>query len=71
MKCIAVDDEPLALALLQDNISQVPGLELVASCNTAIEALKVLNERTGSGPDFSRHSDAGAYRTSASAIAFC
>src|SRR5450631_2849398 len=44
MKCIAVDDEPLALALLQDNIRQVPGLELVASCNTAIEALKVLNE---------------------------
>ena len=45
MKCIAVDDEPLALALLQDNIRQVPGLELVASCNTAIEALKVLNEQ--------------------------
>jgi two-component system LytT family response regulator len=44
MKCIAVDDEPLALALLQDNIRQVPGLELVASCSTAIEALKVLNE---------------------------
>ncbi|HEY4965558.1 MAG TPA: response regulator transcription factor [Puia sp.] len=45
MKCIAVDDEPLALALLQDNIRQVPGLELVASCSTAIEALKVLNEQ--------------------------
>jgi two-component system, LytTR family, response regulator len=44
MKCIAVDDEPLALALLQDNIRQVPNLELVASCSTAIEALKVLNE---------------------------
>jgi DNA-binding LytR/AlgR family response regulator len=43
MKCIAVDDEPLALALLQDNIGQVPGLELVASCNTAIDALKILN----------------------------
>jgi DNA-binding LytR/AlgR family response regulator len=43
MKCIAVDDEPLALALLQDNISQVPGLELVASCNSAIDALKILN----------------------------
>jgi len=45
MKCIAVDDEPLALALLQDNIRQVPALELVASCNTAMEALTVLNER--------------------------
>src|SRR5450432_341087 len=45
MKCIAVDDEPLALALLQDNIRQVPSLELVASCKSAMEALTVLNER--------------------------
>ena len=45
MKCIAVDDEPLALALLQDNIRQVPTLELVASCNTAMEALAVLNKQ--------------------------
>ena len=43
MKCIAVDDEPLALALLQDNIRQVPNLELVASCSTAMEALTILN----------------------------
>jgi two-component system LytT family response regulator len=45
MKCIAVDDEPLALALLQDNIRQVPSLELVASCSTAMEALAVLNNQ--------------------------
>ena len=45
MKCIAVDDEPLALALLQDNIRQVPTLELVASCSTALEALAVIGEQ--------------------------
>jgi two-component system LytT family response regulator len=45
MKCIAVDDEPLALALLQDNISQVPTLELVATCSTAMEALAVLTKQ--------------------------
>jgi len=45
MKCIAVDDEPLALALLQDNIRQVPTLELVASCSTAMEALTILNQQ--------------------------
>ena len=45
MKCIAVDDEPLALALLQDNISQVRTLELVATCSTAMEALGVLNKQ--------------------------
>jgi two-component system, LytTR family, response regulator len=45
MKCVAVDDEPLALALLQDNIRQVPNLELIASCSTAMEALAVLNKQ--------------------------
>ncbi|HET7002168.1 MAG TPA: LytTR family DNA-binding domain-containing protein [Puia sp.] len=45
MKCIAVDDEPLALALLLDNIRQVPTLELVASCSTAMEALVILNRQ--------------------------
>lgn len=44
MKCIAVDDEPLALALLQDNIRQISSLELVASCSTAMEALGILNQ---------------------------
>lgn len=45
MKCIAVDDEPLALALLQDNIRQVPALELIASCSTAMQALSILNKQ--------------------------
>ncbi len=39
---MAIDDEPLALALLQDNIRQVPFLELVASCSNAMEALNLL-----------------------------
>ena len=44
INCIAVDDEPLALKLLQDNISKVPFLKLVAACNDAFEAMKILNE---------------------------
>ena len=44
MNCIAVDDEPLALKLLQDNISRVPFLKLTAACNDAFEAMKVLQE---------------------------
>ena len=44
LRCIAVDDEPLALALLQDNISKVPYLELVATCSNAMEATKVLHD---------------------------
>ena len=46
LKCIAVDDEPLALELLVDNISKLPYLQLVATCNNAIEAMKVLPEQT-------------------------
>jgi two-component system LytT family response regulator len=44
LKCIAVDDEPLALELLEDNISKVPYLQLIASFNNPIDALKTLQE---------------------------
>lgn len=44
INCIAVDDEPLALTLLQDNISKVPFLKLVAACSDAFEAMKALQE---------------------------
>src|SRR5688500_13217714 len=44
MQCIAIDDEPLALTLLEDNISKVPYLKLVASCRKAFDATKVLQE---------------------------
>lgn len=44
MNCIAVDDEPLALKLLQDNISKVPYLKLVAACSDAFEAMKAMQE---------------------------
>lgn len=40
--CIAIDDEPLALALLKDNISRVPFLKLVAACNNAFEAMEAM-----------------------------
>ena len=42
MKCIAIDDEPLALKQLTDYISRVPFLSLVKSCQDAFEAMKVL-----------------------------
>ncbi|CAN5806603.1 LytTR family DNA-binding domain-containing protein [soil metagenome] len=45
LRCIAIDDEPLALELLVDNISKVPFLELVAECSNPLEALKVMQEQ--------------------------
>ncbi len=46
LNCIAVDDEPLALNLLEDNISKLSYLKLVATCSDAFEATKVLEENT-------------------------
>lgn len=41
---IIVDDEPLALDVLETYIEQVPELQLVARCANALEANKVLSE---------------------------
>lgn len=38
MRCIAVDDEALALDLLEDNIRKIPFLTLVKRCKNAFEA---------------------------------
>ena len=45
MKCLAIDDEPLALAQLSDYISRVPFLSLVKPCQDAFEAMKVLYDK--------------------------
>lgn len=42
LRCIAIDDEPLALELLEDNISQVPYLELVKGFSSPMQAMQFL-----------------------------
>ena len=44
IKCIAIDDEPLALEQLVGYISRVPFLQLIASCQDAFGAMQVLSE---------------------------
>jgi len=44
IRCIAIDDEPLALELLVDNISKIPYLQLVAACENAMEAMMVMQQ---------------------------
>jgi len=46
LRCMAIDDEPLALELLEDNISKVPYLHLIASCSNPLEAMKILQEQS-------------------------
>ena len=45
IKCIAIDDEPLALKKLVTYIKKIPYLELVAQCHSAIEAQKVIDQQ--------------------------
>ena len=42
IRCIAIDDEPLALKQLESYINKVGFLELEAACNSAVDASKVL-----------------------------
>ena len=42
IKCLLVDDEPLAIKLIQNHLSQLDAFEVVATCSTAIKALEIL-----------------------------
>lgn len=46
IRCIAIDDEPLALRKLTDYIRKTPFLELVQDCPDALSAMQVLGEKT-------------------------
>ena len=43
IRCIAIDDEPLALKQISAYILKTPFLELSAECHSAVEALDILN----------------------------
>ncbi|MFI5151426.1 MAG: LytR/AlgR family response regulator transcription factor [Bacteroidia bacterium] len=42
IRCLLVDDEPLALDLLEDNVHRAPDLRVVSRCRNAYEALEIL-----------------------------
>ncbi|WP_196894345.1 LytR/AlgR family response regulator transcription factor [Aureivirga marina] len=44
-KCLIIDDEALARELMETHLSQLDDFELVASCASAIEASKILQEK--------------------------
>ena len=46
IRCIAIDDEPLALQQIAAYIKKVPFLELAAQCQSAIEARQFLEQDT-------------------------
>ena len=46
LRCVAIDDEELALELLEDNISKVEYLQLVGSFNNPLKAIQLLQEQS-------------------------
>ncbi len=42
MKCLIVDDEYLALQLLESYITKIPSLQLVGKCRNGLQALEIL-----------------------------
>ncbi|WP_297900866.1 LytTR family DNA-binding domain-containing protein [uncultured Parabacteroides sp.] len=44
IRCIAIDDEPLALAQIVGYIGKVAFLELIKGCSSAMEALEIVNK---------------------------
>lgn len=45
IRCLVVDDERLAIELMEDNIRQIPFLQHVASCRNALEATELLEHQ--------------------------
>ncbi len=46
IRCIAIDDERLALKLIETFVEQTPFIELVGTCDNALEAMKRIAEET-------------------------
>lgn len=43
--CIIIDDEPLAIELMEAYVSKIPQLELIATCSNAIEAYEIVKTK--------------------------
>ncbi|MFK7770890.1 MAG: LytR/AlgR family response regulator transcription factor [Saprospiraceae bacterium] len=43
VRCLIVDDEPLAIRLIEKHVAQIESFEVVATCNTALKAFEILN----------------------------
>lgn len=44
ISCLIVDDEPLAADIIEEYLSRMDGYELVAKCNSAIQAFSILSQ---------------------------
>jgi len=45
IRCIAVDDEPLALRVIESHVEKLNDVELVAKCSNAVEAFEIVKQK--------------------------
>jgi two-component system LytT family response regulator len=43
VRCLLVDDEPLAVRLIEKHLAKIEGFEVVATCSNALRAFEILN----------------------------
>jgi len=46
LRCIVVDDEPLAMDIMESHINKNPNIELIGKCSSALEAAQLLKHET-------------------------
>lgn len=46
MKCIIVDDEPLAIEVIESYVKRLDDFEIVAKCSNALKAFEILQKQT-------------------------
>ena len=44
LKCLIIDDEPLAIQVLQTHIANIPSLDIAGTCNNAFAAMDLLSQ---------------------------
>lgn len=45
VQCLIIDDEPLAIELIEAHVAEFPNLEIIATCNNALEGFEVLKSK--------------------------
>jgi DNA-binding LytR/AlgR family response regulator len=46
MNCLAIDDEPLALTVIENYVGKIPGLNLIDKITSPVQALEILKNNT-------------------------
>jgi DNA-binding LytR/AlgR family response regulator len=44
MRCVIIDDEPLAIEVVESYVNTIGGIEIVATCTNPLEAIRILNK---------------------------